>query len=488
MHMEYHSYTEEDIKNRINIDNPWWQPDSQIDPYFEEMTPRPYLELLYPLVKEKKINRAVVIMGPRRVGKTVIINHIIQKLISEGFDPKRIVYSSVDTPIYTKLSLEKILTLAANITSSSLKEPMYVFFDEVQYLKDWEIHLKSLVDTFRNIKFIASGSAAAALRLKSQESGAGRFTNFILPPLSFFEFIELSGNSSKLKMKIDESKNKRRFYIPFNRNSQELLDNLFEEYINYGGYPELLHKEETKINMERYIKGDIIEKVLLKDLPGLYGIQDIQELNALFSSLAYNTGKETSLDSLSKNSGVAKNTIKRYIEYLEAAFLIKIFRRVDFNSKVFKRDNFFKVYLVNSSMRSALFSPTKRNNSDFGYMVETAIFSQWFHSDDRYKYYARWRTGEVDLVYINEKLKPSWAVEIKWSNRMWESSSELKNLLEYCNNNNLKSALVTTIDISGEKNFDSVNIEFRPASVYAYTVSRNIIELKLIQSSDSSSI
>lgn len=60
-----------------------------------------------------------------------------------------------------------------------------VFFDEIQYLKNWELHLKTMVDTYRDSKFIVSGSAAAALKFKSNESGAGRFTHFLLPPLTF---------------------------------------------------------------------------------------------------------------------------------------------------------------------------------------------------------------------------------------------------------------------------------------------------------------
>ena len=85
--------------------------------------------------------------------------------------------------------LEQLLTLAyETLNKDATKEPMYVFFDEIQYLKDWEISLKSLVDTYLNVKFIASGSAAAELKKRSNESGAGRFTDFSLPPLTFYEY------------------------------------------------------------------------------------------------------------------------------------------------------------------------------------------------------------------------------------------------------------------------------------------------------------
>ena len=100
--------------------------------------------------------------------------------------------------------------------------------------------------------------------------------------------------------------------------------------------------------------------MLLRDLPGLYGIQDIQELNYLFTTLAYNTANEISLNELSKGSGIAKNTIKKYIEYLEAAFLIRLVHRVDRSAKRFKRANFFKIYLTNPSIRAAATSQPTR--------------------------------------------------------------------------------------------------------------------------------
>jgi predicted AAA+ superfamily ATPase len=77
--------------------------------------------------------------------------------------------------------------------------------------------------------------------------------------------------------------------------------------------------------------------VLLRDLPSLYGISDTQELNRLFTTLAYNTGNEVSIDELSKDSGVAKNTLRKYLEYLEAAFLIHRLYRIDENARRFKR-------------------------------------------------------------------------------------------------------------------------------------------------------
>ena len=188
--MKLKPFSEQQIIERIRFENPWWQTGAA-DAEYRDMKQRSYFHLFYPLVEEKTIKRAVVLMGPRRVGKTVMIFHTIQHLLASGLDPKNICYLSVETPIYTNIGLEQVFQYCRTAVQSDSMEGFYLFFDEIQYLKGWEVHLKSLVDSYRASKFIASGSAAAALKLKSAESGAGRFTEFLLPPLSFHEYIDM---------------------------------------------------------------------------------------------------------------------------------------------------------------------------------------------------------------------------------------------------------------------------------------------------------
>jgi hypothetical protein len=87
-----------------------------------------------------------------------------------------------------------------------------------------------------------------------------------------------------------------------------------------------------------------------------------------------------SLGELSQQSGVAKNTIKRYIVSIESAFLNRTVQRVDRTAKRFRRANFFKAYLTNPSLRSALFAPVDAEDDSMGSLVETAVFAQWLHS------------------------------------------------------------------------------------------------------------
>ncbi|WP_316843800.1 ATP-binding protein [Pedobacter psychrodurus] len=464
----------------MQYENPWWA-SGNVQQTYQDMSKRLYFDLFYPFVKEIAIKRAVVLMGPRRVGKTVMMYHTIQELIKEKIVPQKIFFIGIDNPIYMHLSLEDILLLAKEAVQLDSIEGCFVFFDEIQYLKDWERHLKVLVDSYPKTKFIVSGSAAAALRLQSSESGAGRFTDFMLPPLTFHEYIHLKGLNHLVQPKTIMYNGKE---IPFfTTHDNRAFNKEFFHYLNFGGYPEVVLSEKIQSDMGRYVKNDIVDKVLLRDLPSLYGIKDVQELNSFFSYLAYNTGNEFSFERLGKDSGITKEIIKKYLEYLEAAFLIKVIHKIDDNAKKFKRVTSFKVYLTNSSLRTALFSPIVETDKETGNMVETAIFSQWMHRENLDLKYARWKMGrsegEVDIVLLDNKLfKPQWCIEIKWSNRYVEKPQELNSLIYFCKQNNFKATLVTTIDISDNKTIEDINITYVPAAVYAYNIGVNTLEIK----------
>ena len=472
--MALNPFSEEQIIARLQFENPWWASGS-LDSYYRDLSPRLYFTLFYRLVKHSAVHRATVLMGPRRVGKTVMLYHAIQQLIADGVPAQKILYASVETPIYNNIPLQELFNMAKKATGNTESGGWYIFFDEVQYLKDWEVHLKTLVDSFRQTKFIASGSAAAALKLKSNESGAGRFTDFMLPPLTFFEFIHLKNLAALIKPDAITWKGNIALFAAATNIAE--LNKHFIEYVNFGGYPEVIFNTEIQSNPGRFMRADIIDKVLLRDLPGLYGIQDVQELNSLFTTIAWNSGQECSIDELSKSSAVKKTTLRQYLSYLEAAFLIHIVKRVDQKAGRFQRDNFFKIYLTNPSLRSALFAPLTAEADGMGAIVETTIFSQWMQRTSFIPYYARWKNGEVDLISISRKTnKPDWAVEIKWSNRYFEAPNELKSLTAFCKENNLAQALSTTIDKTGLKIYNDIQIQYVPAAVYAYNVGKNTLE------------
>ncbi|MBS0193175.1 MAG: ATP-binding protein [Proteobacteria bacterium] len=458
----------EDIQLRIERDNPWWKDNGA---GIQEAThpKRVYFNPFVTLSLKFDVRRATILLGPRRVGKTFMMKQFVKHAIEQGVDPKCILYASIDTPIYSGIDLEKFLRFMPEAENQSAQK--IVIYDEIQYLKGWETHLKDLVDSYPGIKFIASGSAAAALRLKSKESGAGRFSEFMLPPLTFFEFLQFINKGELVQGNQPGS---------YSTDDIEGLNAEFINYLNYGGYPEAVLNEEIRNNPEQFIKNDIIDKILLKDLPSLYGIQEIQELNKLFSFLAYNAGEEASLENISRESGITKPTIKRYMDYLESAFLIIKVSTVDDNCRSMQRERNFKVYLNNPSMRAALFAPVSpADKSRIGHLTESAIFSQWQHSAGfHHLKYARWRNeGEVDIVYLGGPVQqPLWAGEIKWSDKVgrdeWEQTKSLRYLIN--KHPSVTNAFFTSRTVNKHIKLHDRPVHVVPSALYCFMVGKNI--------------
>jgi predicted AAA+ superfamily ATPase len=222
--------SDDDVKLRIARDNPWWTKPDYTAPE-AAFARRVYFHPFKSLALNFDVHRAVVLLGPRRVGKTFMIKQLIHEAILGGIKSDHVLYVSIDTPVYSGISLEKFLNFMPN---GDQAQRCLVIFDEIQYLRDWEVHLKDLVDNHKNIKFVASGSAAAALQLTSRESGAGRFSDFMLPPLTFFEFLLFLGEENKFIHLTDERKRGRRNYQIIDIQG---LNARFVDYLNYGGYP-----------------------------------------------------------------------------------------------------------------------------------------------------------------------------------------------------------------------------------------------------------
>ena len=468
----------EQRRMRMRAENPWWE-GGEIRADYGALNPRAYFERFARLVEETDVHRAVVLMGPRRVGKTVLLHHVIARLLAGGeYGRRDIGYVSLDHPLHTRLSIEEAADEIRR-ASENPDGPRVLILDEIQYLADWERHLKAFVDSHPGVKCVVSGSAAAALRLKSMESGAGRFTDFLLPPLTFHEYLDLRGVGDLVERCPGHDEPASQEFREYRTDDLASLNRHFVDYLNFGGYPEAVSSPAIRSDPARYIGADIVDKVLLRDLPSLYGIQDVQELNALFMTLAYNTAGELSPDALSQQSGVSKPTIRRYLEYLEAAFLIKVVHRVDQNARRFKRANRFKVYVTTPALRCALFGPVSDNDAEMGQLAETAVFAQWFHSPYTHRlHYARWKESEVDIVYLSPGLRqePDWCVEVKWSDRPPSHPEELNGVFALANRYPDISASVTTRTIEARsESWPGVKpLEFTPTSLYCYAVGRNL--------------
>ncbi len=460
--------SDQQVVDHLKRLNPWWY-GSATDPA-TSLRPRAYLGPVRQLLTEPNLRRAVVLLGPRRVGKTILIRHLIGELIQSGVPAPRIAYVEMDHPLLHGQSLEALVRQIEAATPGG-EGMRYLFFDEIQSHKDWEKHLKPLVDHRPELRILVSGSAAAALKRQSTESGAGRFTDFLLPPLTFSEYLSLRPEPPAIRQESPGV---------YALDDMAVLNGQFTEYVNYGGYPELALSPVVRGNPERFVKSDIVDKVLLRDLPQLYGIKDIQELNSLFTLLAFNTAEEVSFEQISQRSGVGKQTIQRYIEYLEAAFLIKRVFRVDQDGRRYQRERQFKVFLTNSAMYTGLFGAKSPDESGFGHLVETALFAQRFHEAARLNY-ARWGNDdcEVDLVESSQALRPMAALEIKWSDKYAERPEALKGLLKFARGNRLPVAWATTRSLVRRHSLGDLDVQQWPAAALAFHYGVRAVEGRL---------
>jgi hypothetical protein len=192
------------------------------------------------------------------VGKTVILKHLVRRLLDGGVPAVAILYASLATPLYSRGSLESLVRLFVEQHQHPATGQYWIRSDEVQYLKDWEVHLKSLVDTCPHIRFTARGSAAAALRMKIRGSGAGRFTEFVLPPLSFAEYLRFAGRDESLISEREDEAGAPRYLAT----DIDSLNDEFLSYRNFSGFPEAVASAAVRADPVRFLRQDIIDKVL----------------------------------------------------------------------------------------------------------------------------------------------------------------------------------------------------------------------------------
>ncbi|MDI6708348.1 MAG: ATP-binding protein [Candidatus Thermoplasmatota archaeon] len=209
--------------------------------------------------------------------------------------------------------------------------------DEIQKAKDLQNKLKIYYDIYPELKFFISGSASVSLQKKSKESLAGRIYDFILPQLSFDEFLDLKG----MKVELEKVELYRDKILPH-----------FFDYLRKGGFPEITHQEDDE-KIKSYIKNNVIERIIYRDLPVEFGLKDIELLNILIKMVAESPGMVLNYDSLSRDLKRSKTTIINYISYLEYALILRLvynYRKGFVSSSRKLR----KIYLTNVSISFAL--------------------------------------------------------------------------------------------------------------------------------------
>lgn len=403
--------SETELLQRLAFDNPWWEATPGTRVRFRNLPKRGFFAPFLARALAMGMGRALLLAGPLRAGKTVLMRQMVAHLIEQGVAPSRILYCSFATPSYAAADFPALVGAFARHHKHDPAAELFLLLDEVPYAPDFEKMMLELARIYSRARAIGAASALAPALFTGATAHGGRLETFVLPPLTFAEYLSIRGRDKDLFAAADgrEATSLKAGALP-------ALDAEFQHYVNFGSFPEGVAGPTAAAPAHGFVRDHLAERVLRRDLAGLAGIADAAELSRLMLILARDSGRETGIDDLAKAAGIAKNTLRKYLEYLESAFLIRRLERLDQAGRRFQRAVAFKSYLVAPSLRAALLGPASPAEAGFAHLAETAFVAQWLGSPDSAQLaYASWRDGKVDLVTLDPASgKPARAFEVDW--------------------------------------------------------------------------
>jgi len=390
--------------------------------------------------KYLNIKEVLVITGARRSGKTFFMYQLINQLLSK-LPKQNILYINFEDERLAFIGREDLNAIyEAFLELNNPEGKLYFFFDEIQNVPLWEKWISRMYE--KDIKFVISGSNASLLSSEFSAALTGRNIGTSIFPFSFREFLSVR-EPELLSLQPNEI-----LYVSENKAK---IKRLFTEYINAGGFPEVVLENKKEI-LPQYFKD-----ILYRDIIARKNIKFKESIEKLALYLIANTSSLTSFYRLKKIIEARSiNTIKNYVSFLEEAFLIF---RVPLFSYSLKQQiyNPFKVYCVDTGLRNAV---SFRFMEDFGKLAENLVFLQLKRMGKEVYY---WKDkGEVDFV-IKEGLKPKHLIQVCWNvSDSKARSREVSALVKCAEKFSLNEGIVLTEDYAAEERLDDIRIKFVP--------------------------
>lgn len=355
--------------------NPWWRTPSAVKDNAKPQRRLAYYEALQ-MLKHPSIRRFIVLSGVRRVGKTTILYQMIDRLLDEGVNPRNILYVSFDNPILKLVSVETVLSVYESMYP--IEGEKYLFFDEIQYTDDWELWMKVIYDSRKDIRLIATGSASPILEKGSTDSGTGRWNVLKIPTMSFYEYCKVLGLDDPLAADVIQPcdlSNMSYSQLGDLVNRFLPLRNHFNRYLTIGGFPELVLSGDD-LYAQRMLREDVVDKVIKRDVLSLFNIRNPLLMEKLFLYLCMNTTEIFSATTAAKElENISVSTIDSYIEALEMSNLIYLSKPMNVGSKGALKGK-PKIFIADAAIRNAvlMIDDVLSDETELGAMVETAVY------------------------------------------------------------------------------------------------------------------
>lgn len=381
-------------------------------------------EIMIELVKFIGLRQILALIGIRRSGKSTISKQLINFLIDEqNVDPKNILflnledpflYSFKDDPNNLAIIFEEYLALA------DPKGKVFVFLDEVQFFKDWQVFVKSEYEKNR-AKFFVTGSNSQLLSQEMATLLSGRSIAKNIYPLSLKEIIGFYGLNLKNKIAIHKN--------------ESVIAKLFKDYLKNGGFPEVVLENKQAIKKEVLI--NYYKSILYQDIVPRFEVKKTQEIENILLYLFSNIGNGYSYKSLSEYLKVHDKTIKEYISFFEKSFLL--FEISNYRYSLKKQENYpKKVYAMDNGFINVVSFAFSEN---YGRLLENTVFINLLQQGKEIYYFRD--KQECDFV-IKEGLKITEAIQVaKFLDEKTEKR-ELGGIIEAMKKLGLKKGLILT--------------------------------------------
>lgn len=424
--------------------NPWWRGGSIPAPEFRRLA----FHACQKYLGDPNWRRAILLSGPRRVGKTTVLMQIAAELTRRGEAPKSILYLSLDHPILKLTGLTEVLNIYHEVMHP-VDAPTHLLLDEIQYAQDWETEIKLLVDHKPQYKILATGSASVLHKQKLAESGVGRWVTVPMPTLSFYEFTQIRNEHlpdvhaglRPSDLSVLSKPDRINLASQFSR----LLPS-FQRYLLVGGFPETARQEDVGLS-QRLLREDIVDRVLKRDMTALFGVRNVNDLERLFIYLCRNTGGIIAHKTCADALGTSTATVASHLTLLEQANLIYRLPPASTTGKrILKARN--KYYLVDAALRNAVLLKGEdifTNATEMGCIVETTVlrhvFAYHYRDNPTISY---WRDSatqqEVDIIVES----PAYIIPFEVKYKEQPSLGHNSGLAEYSRLMRIPKAFVVT--------------------------------------------
>ena len=329
-----------------------------------------------------------VLTGIRRCGKSVMLELIKQELVESGVSPSQFISINFEDMNYFHLQTAKALHDEITRRAAEIGGKVYLFFDEIQEVKDWE----KCVNSFRvalDCDIYITGSNARLLSGELATYLGGRYVEFVIYPFSFAEFMEL--------------------YRPVV--SDESVQKVFQKYLLFGGMPYLANLGYADEPSRQYLH-DLFNSVQLKDIVKKNKIRDVDLLERIIAYVMANVGTTFSATSLAKflrneQRTVAPETILNYIKYCCDAYLFYRVKREDLQGKQILASN-EKYYIADHGIREAVFGG---NTKDINLILENVVYLEMLRRG--YKVTVG-RNGDKEIDFVCNKRGEKLYVQVSY--------------------------------------------------------------------------